>query len=112
MKTIFLRLLEETHDKQSALREAIAAGTKVTGKQRFEIDPDVFERSRISIIAYWVTDSLRRLFTDLPLFGNEGRVARRGVNTNDDQRFLRLAWECRGPQWVLHAKGGVWSPIR
>ena len=35
-------------------------------------------------------------------------LARRGVNTNDDLRFLRLSWEASGSQWVLHVKGGAW----
>jgi len=110
MKTIFLRILEEIHNKESALRNAIAAGDLVTGKQFFEVNPTSFASVPGSPFAYWVSDSLRKLFSSLPLFENNGRVARRGVNTNDDLRFLRLAWECKGSKWVPHVKGGVWSP--
>src|SRR5207302_10576143 len=53
---------------------------------------------------------LRSVFQDLALFESEGRVAKRGVNSNDDQRFLRLTWESKGPKWIPHVKGGVGSP--
>jgi hypothetical protein len=110
MKTVFLRALEELHDKESALQEAINAGDAARGRQRFDVDPESFATVPGSPFAYWVSDRLRALFSELPLFESEGRVAKRGVNSNDDQRFLRLAWECRGSQWALHVKGGVWSP--
>jgi len=110
VKTVFLRALEELHDKEAALRGAILKPEAVRNGQRFEVDPQSFDCVSGSPFAYWVSDRLRSLFKDLPLFESDGRVARRGVNSNDDQRFLRLAWECAGPEWVLHVKGGIWSP--
>lgn len=110
MRTVFLRTLEEIYDKESALRAAIQKREAARGRQWFDVDPLSFASVPGSPFAYWVSDRLRALFKDLALFESGGRVAKRGVNSNDDQRFLRLAWECRGSQWAPHVKGGMWSP--
>jgi hypothetical protein len=108
--TTFLRVLEELHDKNAALREAIRNPDAARGRQRFVVDLQSFASVPGAPFAYWVSDRLRDLFKTFPLLESEGRVARRGVNSNDDLRFLRLAWEVCGPDWIPHVKGGVWSP--
>jgi hypothetical protein len=59
-----------------------------------------------SPFAYATPSGVLRAFSDLPaLEHDDTRVAKRGVNTNDDERFLRLCWECFGSKWSLHVKG-------
>lgn len=107
-KTIVFRVLEELNDKQSALIRAIA---NPEGVFCFEVNPASFSAVPGAPFAYWTSDQVRRLFEELPSMESAGRVARRGVNTNDDFRFLRLAWEVGGTPWAVHVKGGAWSPF-
>jgi hypothetical protein len=102
--------LEELYDKEAALRAVIAAGDFALGRQRFDVDASTFRDIPGSPFAYWVSEDLRASFAKLIRFEADGRVAKRGVNSNDDNRFLRLAWECSGEKWLPHVKGGPWSP--
>ena len=60
--------------------------------------------------AYWASDRLRGLFTELPRFGAAGRAARQGMATADDFRFVRTWWavsqEAHKTTWFPFAKGG------
>ncbi|WP_116807326.1 BREX-1 system adenine-specific DNA-methyltransferase PglX [Steroidobacter cummioxidans] len=111
IQTTFIRVLEERTDKKGALEAVLHSPDRALGRQWFEVDPRAFGAVTGSPFAYWVSDALRAVFARLPKLESRGRVARRGVNTNDDYRFLRLAWEVNGDHWALHVKGGPWSPF-
>ena len=110
MKTLFLRILEELDDKEAGLRWSIACPEATRGTLWFEVDPRDFSNIPGSPFAYWVHERLRLLYSTQQSLESSGRVARRGINSNYDERFLRLTWECYGGPWALHVKGGVWSP--
>ena len=106
----------------------------------YTVDPASFWQVPGSPFAYWVSERIRRLFTELPPFEGEGRMVRVGLQTSDDFRFVRAWWEiepgkildgangldwreeptafqacCRrrtfeGKRWVPFAKGGEYSP--
>ena len=110
-KTVFLRALEEIHDKQSVLRAAIHEPDAARGRQRFEVAPDTFSNMPGSPFAYWVSDRLRGLFEALPAFESARQIGpRQGLATADDFRFVRTWWEIPQkrvrPMVVLCAKGG------
>jgi hypothetical protein len=111
MKTVFLRALD-ADDKSLALRLAIRDAKSVHALQRFEIDPGSFAIVPRAPFAYWVSDSLRRLFVEFPAFGAEGRIAASGGKTLDDFRWIRAAWEVpyvATSTWVGFSKGGSFS---
>ncbi|PZN80388.1 MAG: hypothetical protein DM484_09915 [Candidatus Methylumidiphilus alinenensis] len=106
--TTFLRLLAET-DKATALQAACTQLRRgETDPRHFEVAPDSFNAVPGKPFAYWVSDSVRKLFNALSELESDGVVARRGVNSNDDNRFIRLFWEVEfGSQiWEAHVKGG------
>ena len=138
---IFLRLLS-AEDKGTALLQAVSnlrAG-QADARLIHEVDPAAFAQVPGSPFAYWVSDRIRRLFTELPPFEGEGRTVRVGLQTSDDFRFVRAWWEvpaerildaangpdwredlpafqawCRqrtfeGKRWAAFAKGGEYSP--
>lgn len=109
MKAIFLRALDETEDKSRAVLEAIASLGQVLVQRRFEVDPETFRKIPRSPFAYWVSDRVRALFSDLPPFESGERVARVGLQTSDDFRFVRLWWEGEyrhnQDRWFPFAKG-------
>ncbi|HDN19848.1 MAG TPA: hypothetical protein ENF46_01970 [Candidatus Acetothermia bacterium] len=141
MRTVFIRLLREEEAKGESLKEEVEKLRN--GKPSdviFVLDPSVFRQIEGSPFAYWVSDRIRRLFTELPPFESEGRTAKQGLATADDFRFVRAWWEvaperildgrrgpdwredlkvfqdwCRertfqGKRWVPFAKGGEYSP--
>jgi hypothetical protein len=59
---------------------------------------------------------MRDLFAELPSLAGRGFVAKQGIGTSDNFRFLRLRWEMSTdieppPNWRRYAKGGAYSPF-
>ena len=123
---IFLRLLRD-EDKAQALAEAIAAlreGRRLESMV-YPVRPVSFRQVPGSPFAYWVSERIRRLFTELPAFEGDGRTVRQGLATADDFRFVRAWWEvpsecildgANGPDWredFRHSRpGAVNAPLR
>lgn len=114
-RTAFFRVLEEPRDKQKVLLSAIRRSEDTTSLIHFESDPRLFSRVPGSPFAYWVSESLRAMFVDHPLFEQPDRYARRGSSTGDDVRRVRLWWETPASQstqesrWRSFAKGGAFA---
>lgn len=131
--TLFIRLLADD-DKETALTSVIASlqDPAPVDSKIYTVNPNSFHQVPGSPFAYWVSDRIRQLFTELPAFESEGRTVRVGLQTSDDFRFIRLWWEvepekivtgttettpeefCKqtfeGKRWVPFAKGGEYSP--
>lgn len=63
--------------------------------------------------AYRLPMSLVSLYTGLPTLAQRGFVAKQGIGTSDNFRFLRLRWEVPyGDRegWLRYSKGGGFSP--
>ena len=125
---VCLRLLGE-EDKGCSLYEALH---DKHDPRRFVVSPESFRKVPNAPFSYWVSDRVRMLFTELPPFENERRVARQGTATADDFRFLRAWWEVQSKaicprnahpsthdgaycvleeyRWFPFAKGGSYSP--
>ncbi len=83
----------------------------------FTLNPSSFVQVPNAPFAYWVEEKVRRLFKELPPFESQERIARAGLCTGDDFRFVRCWWEVPLEQpdaptrrWWPFAKGGVYSP--
>jgi hypothetical protein len=113
--SVFFRLLKED-DKEVALCRCISdlrAGQEsnlihIAHQETFALLPG-------SPVPYWVSDTMRRMFRDLPAFHGVGGSVQHGLSTKNDRRFLRLRWEVptssigEGLRWVPFAKGGEFS---
>jgi len=132
--TTFFRLLKTPiDDKGDALAAQVAAlnavspppalgeesgpvlsATEGVRTNTFTVDPASFAHIPGSPFAYWVSDSLRQLFTQLPTVQANGRRVCFGLSTKDDFQFLRLSWEVKPSdlsyRWFPFAKGGAFSP--
>jgi len=120
---VYIRLLRDT-DRPTGLANAVAADRQGDRDRRvFRVAGKSFAAVPGTPMAYWMGESIRRLFTDLPALEGNGREARQGLATGDDFRFVRLFWEVeprliaqtqeatqRGKGWVPFAKGGEYSP--
>lgn len=115
MRAIFLRVLEELEDKESALEAVLRDPNAAQGRQRFDVDVSSFATVPGSPFAYWAGDRMRELFEELPPFEAEGRTARQGLATADDFRFVRAWWAVPprhvGEKWFPFAKGGKFLPF-
>lgn len=121
---VYVRLLKDA-DRPAGLAAAIAADRRGDEDHRvFRVPSADFTAIPGSPMAYWMGESIRRLFTDLPRLEGNGAEVRVGLQTGDDFRFLRLFWEVnprhiaqardetnRGKRWVPFAKGGEYSPF-
>ena len=111
----FFRLLTEP-SKDDALLSSVATlrsgscsnGTFLATTQTFDAIPG-------APFTYWVTDGVRQVFRRFPSTTDAGIRVCEGLNTTDNERFLRLSWEIDygdlGPKqrWVPLAKGGEFS---
>lgn len=108
---MFLRLISES-DKAEALKAACNHLRHGENDPRsFEVAPESFDSVPSKPFAYWVSESVRRVFHRLPAFEGNGRNTKQGLATADDFRFVRVWWESHGPAWFGFAKGGAFSPI-
>jgi len=88
--TIFLRLMKES-DKQSAMVSAISASRAGLSDDRvFHADPIDFKIIPGAPFSYWVNQSIRSAFIKHTRFESEGRTAKQGLATADDNRALRI----------------------
>jgi hypothetical protein len=122
-QTTFIRLLKDS-DRANALSGAVQADRAGAVDQRiFTVRPSDFDAIPRAPVAYWMSPSLRRLFSDLPTIEGNGAEVRVGLQTGDDFRFVRAFWEvdprriarsaeetCDGRRWSPFAKGGEYSP--
>jgi len=109
-QTVFFRLnvlddqrqpeFEQTLDdlRAGAIRELVFAAPLAN----FKLVPG-------SPFAYWASESLLELFSDLPPLQPLFAEVKQGLATSDDARFLRQWWEVQTGEnsgWVPFAKGG------
>ncbi len=67
-------------------------------------------------LAFQLPPALRSLFAGMPSIAQRGFVAKQGIGTSDNFRFLRLRWEIAdiaadGDGWRDYAKGSGFSPM-
>lgn len=110
IETVFIRAIEVPIDEKAA---AIRAAVNGPTMARFQVAPSNFASIPKSPFAYWVSDSLRAMFSKHPPFSGGGRLAASGGKTLDDFRWIRASWEVsrEGERWVGYAKGGSFSPF-
>jgi hypothetical protein len=119
----FIRLLKDP-DRANGLSAAISANRIGADDRRiFAVRSSDFNAIPRAPVAYWMSPSIRRLFTDLPQLEGSAAEARQGLATGDDFRFVRTFWEIDpiriartadetrgGRRWTPFVKGGAYSP--
>lgn len=105
-----LPLLDD-QDKEAALRKWSSGDLISITASQIEAMPD-------GVVAYWLPDSLRDLYTNFPALDSGSTIVRRGPYNGDGFRYNRAWWEVTGVrptgnlQWVPFAKGGEYTPYR
>ena len=120
----------ELEDKGAALKASTQNST-VSAAYIYVCDPADFLRVDTAPFSYWVNPRLRRAFQKFSPFESHARMARVGLQSSNDFRFLRLWWEVPGTsicyflshpeswqgaycvtsyRWFPFAKGGPHSP--
>ena len=108
-----IRLLNEESPAAplAAAVESLRAGRAST--HVFAVNPVSFRQIPNAPFAYWVSERVRRLFTELSAFEEGKRMVRAGGQTSDDFRYLRTFWECplkpHFGSWRTYVKGGAFS---
>jgi hypothetical protein len=111
--TVFLRLMADT-DKETALADCCdTLRTGGTDPRVFDVAPEAFRAVPGAPFAYWASEKIRDVFNIYPAFKTDGRLARQGLATASDFRFVRVWWELRQTanqnRFACFAKGGSFS---
>jgi hypothetical protein len=101
----FFNLLAAT-GKEKSLR---------TGAHRTDWPLSFFFSLPGSVICHWVDRKLLEAALAVPTIQSSGSPARVGLQTGDNYRFVRTAWEAPaagiGKKWYWFAKGGEYEPF-
>lgn len=100
-------------DRSDALAELVqAARRRMAVSGLYELEAENLRQVPGTRIAYWVGPAVGKVFANLPALDSQHVRVRRGIQTGDDFRFLRLDWEVSGvnSRWRPLAKGGRYSP--
>lgn len=83
----------------------------------FYAPPSSFRLVGGSPFCYWISPQTRAALYSLPSLEQQSWSAKKGLDTADDVRFLRAAWEVHpdrlgtGQRWMSIAKGGEYNPL-
>jgi hypothetical protein len=112
-----IRLLHESSKSEGLLASIRAIREAAPNPSLFSVESSSFNQVPNAPFSYAIGDEVRRLFSTLPPFESEERVARVGLQTGDDFRFVRCWWEIpetairqQDRIWAPFAKGGAYSP--
>jgi hypothetical protein len=109
-ETIFFRLIE-SDDKEAALSQAIQQLThNQQNSNTFKVEPESFRKVPNAPFAYWVGNKFRLIFTELSPLESSGIIARQGLVTGDDFRFIRASWEV-GEDFICPVKSHPITPL-
>jgi hypothetical protein len=104
--TTFFRLLHHD-DKPAALRAAVEAlHQQQPPADTYMVDPASFAQVPGSPFAYWVSERVREVSTELPQFDSKDRHACVTNPAGNDHRYFRTSWEIpakfkgRATKWV------------
>lgn len=108
--TIFLKI-HGASDLEESLKASCATLRRAGQSERtYILNEEVFSDIPGSPFAYWSSEELRSNFVELPAFESDKRIARVGLQTSDDFRFVRLWWECgngrNSTKWKTFVRGG------
>jgi hypothetical protein len=113
-----IRLLREP-DRERALGDAISRLRSVPddpAKYVYRTTLAALAKLPTETLAYWAPPAVLNAYATLPPLEPAYGVVRVGLQTGDDERFLRYWWEVpdatigQGKRWVPFAKGGDTSP--
>lgn len=124
--SVFIRLTRQAPEgRPAALRDACTRlRMGLPDKRVFMVAPQAFDVISGSPMAYWISDDIRRCFSELPPIGSGAAEIRPGLSSGNDFRFVRAFWEVHpsdiarsesetftGKRWAPFAKGGEYSPF-
>ena len=118
----FIRLLKETNRGEAAHRVIALMNAGESPDEVVRVPTRELRAAPAAVFAYWDPSHLRQHLIELPPL--EGSAIQRvGLQTSDDPRFIRAAWEVdprrtttdrelthHGRPWVPLGKGGEYSP--
>lgn len=122
--TLFFRLIADDDKAHSLAQSVDALWNGHPLSTTYVFNPESFSRLPGRPFAYWASKKLFDLFDSAQVFEQGDRVARVGLSTSDDFRFLRVFWEIEPTlrassredtlghkRWVIFCKGGLFSPF-
>ena len=119
----FIRLLKETNRGEAVHRVIASTNAGENPDVVVRVPTRELKAAPAAVFAYWDPSHLREHLIELPPLEGSAVQARVGLQTSDDPRFIRAAWEVdprrtttdrelthHGRPWVPLGKGGEYSP--
>jgi 23S rRNA G2445 N2-methylase RlmL len=102
-----------TSEKEELLRHQVAETAIAANTLRYSRPLASFKLLHGAPFAYWVPPAMMRRLASFPNCEELGVIARSGLQTCDNFRFLRLRWEidADGGGWIPVTKGGEYEPF-
>ena len=115
LDSIFFRCLVDVEKQHSLYDKIQSLNSNHLGKGIFIINTKSFRNISGSPYCYWVSPQIIRKIAELPEFNNAGARVKVGLQTGDDNRFLRNYWEVEPKtisdhSWVPYTKTEAASP--
>lgn len=116
-KMLCIRLLDYSEPAAPLMQAVFDHNSGAQNKCLIEVEPGSFKALPGAPFSYWVTAKGRAVFKDSPSFACQGALVKVGMQTGDDERFVRCWWEVSFASkrltescWSPFAKGGEFSP--
>ena len=109
----FIDCLSQPNKEESLLSACSSELDSLVHYKNFQI----FDQIPYRTLSYWAPDNLIELYQEYPSIENSAARVRIGLQTSNDYRFLRLAWETnpievgKEEKWIPFAKGGEYQPF-
>jgi len=112
--------LIEVEDRIQSLYKCVSDENR---RERHSVKKSSFNKVPYKTFAYWVSERVRELFSDLPSLSDGNRSVQRGLSANNNFRYIRCWWEilpkevcnreCHPEEWSGRycSIEGVWFPI-
>jgi hypothetical protein len=102
--------LDSNNSEETALRSV------VRNSEFVDVSLEALSALPGATFAFRLPSVMRGLFAELPSLADRGFVAKQGIGTSDNFRFLRLRWEISTDiepptNWMRYAKGGAYAPF-
>lgn len=107
----FLRLLSDRDKAQSLAFVCARFRIGESDSRHFDVESESFDAVPGAPFAYWISDAVRSIFMNYPVFEDSIFTVKQGLATADNFRFVRCVWEVISNvnRWPSFAKGGAYS---
>lgn len=116
-RAVYFRHIRDA-EKEAELRTAVSTVRGGTHASKvFRVSAEALRRYRKAPLTYWISEALREKLATVPAIEGNGAEIRVGLQTSDEERFVRAWWEVLPVSiglkrtWAPFTKSSEYSPF-